>query len=73
MQRFARLQSRLRNRSVQATRTRASLPMLHTQELSRSPQTAPKRQAADLKLLVSGLCVCKRRPKSATVGGGGRI
>jgi hypothetical protein len=48
MQRFARPNTRPRIRSVRAARVRATLHMLHTQGLSRSPQTVPiNTEAAD--------------------------
>ena len=53
MQHFARpLQPR--NRSVLAARVRATLPMLHTQGLSRSPQTVPINRAEKRPYLVAG-------------------
>ncbi len=48
MQRFTRLTSRSRMRSVRAARARATLHVLHMQGLSRSPQTVPiNTKAAD--------------------------
>jgi hypothetical protein len=50
----------------------ATLQMLHTQGLSRSPHTVPTNtEAADRTCLVSGLCIHKKARKAHVRGAGG--
>jgi hypothetical protein len=64
MHRSARLASPLQNRSVQAARARATLHMLHTQRLSRSPQTVPiNAEAADQTCWSAACAYARRREK----------
>ena len=61
---------------MQPARVRATLPMLHTQGLSRSPQTVPtncphKHRSHRLNMLVSSLCIRTRARKAPVLGGGG--
>ncbi len=64
MQRFARPAPRSRNRSVRAARVRATLHRLHTQGLSRSPQTVPiNTEAADQTCWSAACAYAKRRGK----------
>ncbi len=64
MHRSARPERRLRNRSVRAARVRATLHMLHTHGLSRSPQTVPiNAEAADQTCWSAACAYARRREK----------
>src|ERR1700734_3089399 len=53
-----------RNRSVRGARLRATLPMLRTQGLSRSPQTVPiNTEAADQTCWSAACAYARRREK----------
>jgi hypothetical protein len=74
MQRFAGAEPRPRKPSVSAARVRATLHKLHTQGLSRSPQTVPlNTEARRPNVLVSGLCIRKKARKAPLLGGGGCV
>lgn len=64
MHRSARPAYQPRNRSMLAARVRATLHMLHTQELSRSPQIVPiNAEAADQTCWSAACAYAKRREK----------
>ena len=66
MQRFASNPASERNRSVQAARACATLPMLRTQGLSRSPQTVPiNTEAADQTCWSAACAYATRRGNHA--------
>jgi hypothetical protein len=72
MQRSARSMSPPLDRSVRAARVRATLPLLHTQRLSRSPTNCPhKRRSRRPNMLVNGLYVRRRTRTTPVLGGGG--
>ncbi len=61
MQRSTRPRPQPRNRSVCAARSRATLHMLHTQGLTRSPQTVPTNTEAADQTCWSAACAYARR------------
>ena len=64
MQHSTRMQLPQRRRSVRAARVRATLHMLHTQRLSRSPQTVPiNTEAADQTCWSAACAYARRREK----------